>query len=46
MTIHPVGAEMFHVDGERHDESNSQVHNFGNAPKNAVPASKKTHCIS
>jgi hypothetical protein len=31
-----VGAELFHVDG----------HNFGNAPKNAVPVSKKTHCIS
>jgi len=36
MKIRPVGAEMFHADGQtdRHDEANSRFGNFVNAPKN------------
>jgi hypothetical protein len=34
MEIHPVGAKLFHADGqmERHDESNGR--NFAYVPKN------------
>jgi hypothetical protein len=40
MKIRPVGAELFHVDGEmdrhtdRHDEANIRFRNFMNVPKN------------
>jgi len=35
MKIRPVGAELFHVDGQtdRHDEANSRISQFANAPK-------------
>jgi len=35
MKIRPVGAELFHADGQtvRHDEANVAFHNFANAPK-------------
>ena len=44
MEIHPVGAELFHVDGyterererERHDEEMVGYCNLGNAPKNIL----------
>jgi len=47
MTIRPVGAEIFHVDRQT-DIMNLIVvfHKFWNIPKNAVPASKITLCIS
>jgi hypothetical protein len=34
MNIHPVGAEVFHVDGQtdRHDEANSRFSQFSEAP--------------
>jgi len=36
MNIAPVGAEMFHASGRsvRHDEANSRVSQYVNAPKN------------
>ena len=36
MKIRPVGAELFHEDGQtdRHDEANSRFRNLANAPKN------------
>jgi hypothetical protein len=35
MTTSPVGAELFHVDRrtDRHEEANSRLSQFGNAPK-------------
>jgi len=37
MKILPVGAELFHADGqtEKRDEANSRFRNFSKAPKNA-----------
>jgi hypothetical protein len=37
MKTRPVGAQLFHADGQtdRHDEANSRFRNFANAPKNA-----------
>jgi hypothetical protein len=34
MKTRPVGAEFFHADG--HDEANSRLSNFANAPKNGL----------
>ena len=42
MKICPVGAELFHVDGQAdrqtdsHGEPNSRFSNFAKAPKNAI----------
>jgi hypothetical protein len=37
MKIHPVGAVMFHAEGQtaRHEEANNRFPNFANAPKNS-----------
>jgi len=38
MKIRPVGAELFHADGQtdRHEEANSRFRCFAKAPKNIV----------
>ena len=38
MTIRPVGAEMFHADGQtdRHDEANSCRSQFANTPNKST----------
>jgi hypothetical protein len=40
MKIRPVGAELFHVDGQadRHDEAIVAFRNFANVPKNSKHA--------
>jgi hypothetical protein len=34
MKIHPVGAELFHAEKDRHDEANSHFFNSADVPKN------------
>jgi hypothetical protein len=45
MTIHPVGAELFHADGQTDmTKLIAAFRNFANAPKNPYHVSGKVHC--
>jgi hypothetical protein len=47
MKIRPVGAELFHADGQtdRHDEANSRSSQFGKALINSLTATNSFACV-